>query len=255
MKQFLITPAAGKRLIAKALVTYSPITDALKNGTVVIVAGTTNGYVAEEILTAISQSDDFSRKRFFRGVVLPPSKPRSDSGRLYDDTKFFGDVVIKKGVWQKGLTIYDVVDRLKEGDVILKGANSLDLTRKKAAIYIGHPEAGTIGAALPVVVGRRVRLIIPVGVEKRVSSDLDDIAKKLNIPGLTGPRLLPISGEVFTEFEALNMLCNVKTDLIAGGGVSGAEGSVWLGITGDDNSLEIAERVIKSVSFEEPFNI
>ena len=94
-----------------------------------------------------------------------------------------------------------------------------------------------------------------MGVEKRVSGDLDDIAKKLNVPGLTGPRLLPVSGEVFTEIDALNMLCNVKTDIIAGGGVSGAEGSVWLGITGDDNSLEIAERVIKSVSFEEPFNI
>ncbi len=255
MKQFLITPAAGKRLIGKALATHSSITDALKKGTVVIVAGTTNGYVAEEILTAIGQSKDFSRKRFFRGVVLPPSKPRSDSGRLYDDNNFSGDVVIKKGVWKKGLTIYDVVDQLNEGDVIIKGANSLDLTRKKAAIYIGHPEAGTIGAALPVVVGRRVRLIIPVGLEKRVSCDLEDIAKKLNVPGLIGPRLLPVNGEVFTEIEALDILCNVKTDLIAAGGVSGAEGSVWLGITGDDNSLDIAERVIKSVSFEEPFNI
>ncbi len=44
MKQFLITPAAGKRLIGKALATHSSISDALKNGTVVIVAGTTNGY-------------------------------------------------------------------------------------------------------------------------------------------------------------------------------------------------------------------
>ena len=132
---------------------------------------------------------------------------------------FLAMLVIKKGVWQKELTIYDVVDELDEGDVILKGANSLDLTHKKAAIYIGHPQAGTIGAALPVVVGRRVRLIIPVGLEKRVSCDLDDIAKKLNVPGLTGPRLLPVCGEVFTELEALDILCKVKTDLIAGGGV------------------------------------
>ncbi len=49
MKQFLITPSAGKRLIAKTLAKHPAIVKALKNGTLVIVAGTTNGYVAEEI--------------------------------------------------------------------------------------------------------------------------------------------------------------------------------------------------------------
>ncbi len=36
---------------------------------------------------------------------------------------FPGDVVITDGVWQKGKALADVIDRLKEGDVILKGAN------------------------------------------------------------------------------------------------------------------------------------
>jgi len=47
----------------------------------------------------------------------------------------------------------------------LKGANALDLTRHQAAILIGHPKAGTIGTILPAVVGRRVKLILPVGLE------------------------------------------------------------------------------------------
>ncbi len=38
MKQFLITTASGKRLIAKALATHPTITKALKNGTLVIIA-------------------------------------------------------------------------------------------------------------------------------------------------------------------------------------------------------------------------
>jgi hypothetical protein len=50
LKQFVVTPSAGKRLIAKALASHPAVSDALKNGTVVIVAGTTNGYVAEEVL-------------------------------------------------------------------------------------------------------------------------------------------------------------------------------------------------------------
>ena len=46
MKQFVITPAAGKRLIGKAIARHDAVTKALKKNTVVIVAGTTNGYVA-----------------------------------------------------------------------------------------------------------------------------------------------------------------------------------------------------------------
>jgi hypothetical protein len=253
MKQFLLAPAVGKRLIAKALTKHPAIENALKSGTVVIVAGTTNGYVAEEILKLTGQSKDFSKKRFFRGVVIPPSKSRTASGRLIDESNFPGDVVIERGIWQKGKTVYEVADDLEEGDVILKGANSLDVSRKKAAIYIGHPKAGTIGVALQAVVGRRVNLIIPVGLEKRVPGDLDDLALKLNSPGSDGPRLLPVPGEVFSEIEALKMLCNVDTDLIAGGGVDGAEGSVWLGISGDDLSVKKAEKLLTSISLEKPF--
>lgn len=253
MIQFSITPAAGKRIIAKALTKHPAIDNALKSGTVVIIAGTTNGYVAEEILRLTGQSEDFSKQRFFRGVVIPPAIPRSISGRLVDDSEFPGDVVIERGVWRKGKTIFDVVDDLKEGDVILKGANSLDLMNRKAAIYIGHPKAGTIGTAIQAVVGRRVRLILPVGLEKRVPGDLDKLALKLNSQGLTGPRLLPVTGEVFTEIEALKMLCGVEADIIAGGGVAGAEGSVWLGITGNDESVKTSESLIKSVSFEKLF--
>ena len=56
MNQFVITPAAGKRLIARATATHPAVQTALKSGTVVIVAGTTNGYVAEEILKHLGQS-------------------------------------------------------------------------------------------------------------------------------------------------------------------------------------------------------
>ncbi len=59
-----------------------------------------------------------------------------------------------------------MVDDLKEGDIIFKGANALDVDKKKAAIYIGHPQGGTILASLEAVVGRRARLILPVGWKK-----------------------------------------------------------------------------------------
>ncbi len=255
MEQFLITPAAGKRLIAMALKEHHAIKRALKDGTVVIIAGTTNGYVAEEILSSLGQVEEFSRKRFFRGIVLPPLGLTDKTGRLKAEAKFPGDVVIVNGTWKKGLTIFDVVDDLKEGDVILKGANALNYLNKKAAIYIGHPHGGTIGAALQAVIGRRVCLILPAGLEKRVHTDLDDIALKINAPGSHGPRLLPVAGEVFTEIEAISSLTGATAELVAAGGVAGAEGSIWIAISGNSSEVEAAQKLIKSISHEPLFSL
>jgi len=253
LKQFVITPAAGKRLVAKTLANHPAVRKALKNGTLVIVAGTTNGYVAEEILKTHQIASDFSRKHFFRGITLPSKRSVTGTGRLPDVSVFPGDVVIVKGVWQRGKSIEDVVDSLKEGDVILKGANALDLTRKQAAILIGHPKAGTIGLALPAVVGRRVKLIIPVGLEKRVNGDLFVLAEKLNAPGACGSRLLPVPGEVFTELDALAVLTGACVELIASGGVCGAEGACWLAVSGNKEQEEYAEQIVASVADEPAF--
>jgi hypothetical protein len=255
VKQFVVTPSAGKRLIAKALASNAAVFNALKNGTVVIVAGTTNGYVAEEIFKTLGNSADFSRKRFFRGITLPPGLDVTSEGRLTDESKLPGDVVITKGEWRKGKTIFDVIDALKEGDVILKGANAVNLHRKQAAILIGHPKAGTIAVALQAVLGRRVRLIIPVGLEKRVNSDLFGIAEKVNAPGAEGIRLFPTPGQVFTEIEAVQLLTGATAELIAGGGVCGAEGSCWLAISGTKEQEEAAEKLLASVLSEPAFSL
>ena len=71
MKQYVLTTGAGKRLIGKALVSHPKILTVLKNGTLVIIAGTTNGYAAEEILASIDQAKDFDSRRFFRGITIP----------------------------------------------------------------------------------------------------------------------------------------------------------------------------------------
>jgi hypothetical protein len=254
MKQFVITPAAGKRLIGKAIAKHTAVAAAIKKGTVVIVAGTTNGFVAEEILSALNQAKEFKRDRFYRGIILPPARPTTPTGRLPDEGKFPGDVIIRNGVFQRGKTIFDVIDDLREGDVILKGANAVDLIQRRAAILIGDPKAGTIGVALQAMVGRRVRLILPVGLEKRVYGNLDDLAAKMNEPGTHGPRLLPVPGEIFTELDAISLLTGASAQLVAAGGVCGAEGSVWLNVSGKPAQEKAAEVLIKSVVNEPAFN-
>ena len=164
-------------------------------------------------------------------------------------------MVIVKGVWQKGKTIFDVADGLKEGDVILKGANALEPVRHQAAVLIGHPSGGTVGVALQAAVGRRVRLILPVGLEKRIPGDLMELAVRLNAPGRSGPRLLPVPGEVFTEIEAIRLLCGAESEMVAAGGVGGAEGSVWLALHGSEEQMEKAEELMKEVAGERGFEV
>ncbi|MHC4716590.1 MAG: hypothetical protein ACYS5V_06450 [Planctomycetota bacterium] len=97
MKQFVITPAMGKRLIGKGLARHPHIVDVLANGTLVIIAGSTNGYVAEEILAAAGQAEGFTRVGFRRGEVFPPD---FDSATA-EQGKLAGDVVLVKGVRQE----------------------------------------------------------------------------------------------------------------------------------------------------------
>jgi hypothetical protein len=255
MFQINLTPAAGKRLIAKAMVKHTAVEKALHSGTIVIVAGTTNGYIAEEILKLLGQEKGFSRNRFFRGITLPPAIKTDDTGRLAGEPEFPGDVVITNGVWQKGKMIFDVIDDLKQGDVILKGANCVNLAQKQAGILIGHPKGGTIVAALQAVAGRRARLLLPIGLEKRVSEDINVIAALLNDPKSTGPRLLPVPGEIITELDAIALLSGAQAKLAAGGGVCGAEGSVWIAISGKPDQEAQAKTVLDTVVDEPGFSM
>jgi hypothetical protein len=253
MKQFIVTTHTGKRLIGKALAVNPTVINAAKNNTLVIIAGTTNGYIAEELLKNLN-INGFSKKHFFRGLTLPPAIQLSTEGRLFDENKFPGDVIIIKGEWQKGKTINDIADNLKEGDVIIKGANALNLEQKQAAVLIGHPKAGTIGITIPAVIGRRVKLFVAVGLEKRVDGNLHAIAEKINTSGNTGYRLLPIPGQVFTELDAITQLTGTTAELIASGGTCGAEGAVSLAVYGTKEQEEATEKLFNQISAEPPFD-
>jgi hypothetical protein len=254
MFQKNLTVASGKMLIAKSIAVHPSIKERLKSGTVVIIAGTTNGYVAQEILKSINQEKEFSMKKFFRGITLPPYMPTNEFGRLHDDTEFFGDVVIKDGIWQKGKTILDVADSLIQGDIIIKGANAVDIINKRAAILIGHPKGGTIIPSISASVGKRIKLIFPVGLEKRVSNNIDEITELLNDTSSTGCRLLPVSGEIITELEAISILTGATAKLVSAGGVCGAEGSVWLAIYGTRNQETNAKKILLDIINEPPFS-
>jgi hypothetical protein len=253
MTQFLLTVAAGKRLIAKGVAARDDVKTAMAKGSLVIVAGTTNGYVAEEILSGLGQTEGFDKARFFRGVNFPPAEARTESGRLPDESGFLGDVVIVKGKWERGKTIFDVAEFLREGDMVLKGGNALDPVTRRAGVLIGHPQGGTALPAIQACVGRRVRLLVPIGLEKRVFRSLDEIAAELNAAEGKGLRFLPLPGETFTELQAIEALTGARAFLAASGGVRGAEGGLWICASGSLESETAAANLAASLGAERPF--
>ena len=237
IKQFNLTPSCSKRIIGKALATHPDIKKVLEKGTIVIIAGSTNGYVAEELLQSLGQGKEFKRNGFRRGITTAP-------GATIETTPTTGDVVIVDGEWQAGKTVFDVADELKTGDLVLKGANAFDRCGK-AAVQIGHPKAGTIGSVLPAIFGRRVKLLVPIGLEKRVLGDIDDLVLLCNDLETAGPRLLPLPGKIFTELDAIRQLTGAEAFMLAAGGIYGAEGSVWIGVKGESEQVKVAENLIK----------
>jgi len=253
MKQFFLTSSAGKCLIGKALSQHPEIRKKLDKGIVVIIAGTTNSYAAQEILSELGENSGFNRSRFFRGINLPPYYKMNNSGRLADESGFHGDVIIQNGKWLKGQTVYDIIDKMEAGDIIMKGANALDMEHRRAAVLIGNNNGGTIIPIIQSMLGRRTRIIIPVGLEKRVYGDMDKLTAEINRPGSDGFRLMPLPGEVFTEIEALYMLTGIKAVLFAAGGVSGAEGGIYLYANGTPEQEASADSLVRTLAAEPPF--
>jgi hypothetical protein len=254
-RQYPLTVAAGKRLIAKALTTHPWVTAALRGGRLVIVAGSTNGYVAEEILGQLGQAVGFSRQHFFRGITLPPALIAAMGGQPPDQGRFPGDVVIERGVWLRTTTIFDVAEKLGPGDLILKGANALDASTGHAASFVDVRDGGPTTAVLAAVLGRHARLLVPVGLEKRVSGNVLALDERLAVGEGKGLRLCALPGPAFTETDAIALATGARATLVGAGGVGGAEGAIWLAVEGSDEDIARVDTLMRQVLGEPGFGV
>jgi len=100
-----------------------------------------------------------------------------------------------------------------------------------------------------------VKLIVPVGLEKRVDGDLHELAALVNDHACRGPRLLVLPGEVFTELEAMEQLSGCRCRLVAGGGVHGAEGCVFILAQGTQQQLLAAKALVDSLGPQPPCQV
>ncbi len=237
-----LTVAAGKRLIARGLLAHPHLRRARKHGTICILPGSTNAYVAEELIGAA-----FPKRAFVTGRTVPPGNADCQLGGRSNP------LVVRDGEPEE-LALEKVLPALRAGDVLLKGANLINHAAGQSGVLIGHPTGGNLGAAFGTAVARRVRLIVPAGLEKDCSVDLHEAARGLqaDLPG-TGPALWVLGEPPFTELEALSVLCGVRATVVGAGGLGGAEGGTWLAVHGDNEQVGAAEHLINEVAAESPF--
>lgn len=240
----VLTVAQSKRLVARGVAQYEPVQQALAEGTVAVAKGGTNAYVVEELL-----GEPIDKRHYVAGQVLPRGVSRSD----VDFTSDLPDLVLVHGGRREGASATDAVAEMKAGDVFIKGANALNYEASVAGLLIGHPTGGTIAAALGTLIARKIRLLVPVGLEKEVPFDIVGVADMLGEEGGPGPSLWPIHGDLFTEVEALDVLCGVMAVPIAAGGVAGAEGAVWLACFGTEEQIDRVKALGDELADEPPF--
>jgi len=242
----VLTPSESKRLIAKGLVAMQEVQDALQSGRIVVCTGSTNAYVAEELLGEPFQREEFITGRIVDGKFGASGGPNRLSTFVVDKGK-------KSAIpWQ------DALKELKAGDVVLKGANAVDADGN-AGILLGNPVAGTIGAVLGPVVALGAELIVPVGLEKLVPSVLDAAIAysgvrriKHTLDGYPVGYMPLVNATVVTEIQALETLFSVEAIHIASGGIDGSEGSVVILVEGLEPDVKECMDFIASIKGEPP---
>jgi len=240
----VLTVAQGKRLIAKAVAMMPEVRQALAQGTIAIGRGTTNAYVAEELL-----GHPIPKGEYVAGRTLPPGV---DGTRLGSGQ--YPDIVLKQGQPTEGISVLKAVEEMGPGDICIKGANALNYAQKVVGVLIGHPQGGTIGGIYGTVVSRKISLIIPIGLEKLVYEDISALSRASRqtdvYPTLSVVSLFPFTGTIVTEIEAFAILCNVNARLLSAGGVAGAEGAIWLLLEGTQQTLDNAIELYQTICTE-----
>ena len=244
MSSFSLTVAESKRLIAKGIAIHPLVKQKLESGMVVITRGTTNTYIAEELVGLNEE-----RGRFVTGNIA--NKPlRVEGSRI-------SDIIIKDGK-QIDIPLTEALDNLEKGDVVFKGGNLLNYEKKQAAVTIGAPDGGgTVGRIQPYTAEGPGHLIVPIGLEKEVYGDLLDYEKvmSMDVERINGvPRIIAHkNAEIFTEIEAIKLFGNVNVLLFASGGISGSEGGKSFAVYGTQAEVDKVMNAISIIQGEPPF--
>lgn len=237
--QVTLTVEEGKEVIALGLLRHPAFLDTKEKGKILFKGGTTVSKVTEKLIDMplrisgrITQRGTVSSKDIIEG-------PHS--------------IMYSKGSWRNADDdIIEIVGKFSRKDLIVCGANAIDY-KGNAAIMAGSPGGGEVGKSLSSWYTEGTKIIIPVGIEKMIPGDLNEIISKT---GRTGKAiswgmsvgLMPIKGEVFTEIDAIKQLGNVDCFAIGAGGLGEAQGSTVIEVSAsEDKEFDKIVNILKDI--------
>ena len=246
---FVLTPAAGKKLIGLAVASLPEVKRAYEKGRLAIANGTTTGYVIEALT-----GKPVRRFEYCVGIIA--------EGQFAENPE--SDHTMK--MWDKGKEIdvpfpefMNEFQKYEKDDVFIKGANAVDPYGFAGGLQT-NPVGGSWAAAFGVITARGLHCIVPVGLEKMIPSVVDASEKmgqlRLNYTMGDPSGLIPLTTfQVVTELEALELLSGVEATAVAGGGIGGCEGSRAFVVEGTEEQVKDAFSYIKKVHDEPPMEI
>jgi hypothetical protein len=232
------TPAVSKRLIAKGFRVLPEVQQALRSGKILVGAGTTTAHIYLELCGR--RPDGALACGMVTGKGMCVGRGMTEFVGTHGHARFW---LFDCGELVPCEELEPALETLGSDDVFVKGANAIDGTGQ-AGVLLGVDSGGTIGKAIGHVMAKGVRFVIPVGLEKAILGSVADVCREVGTRKLTQASgmpvgLLPVSGIVVTEIEALRrLLPDVEVFQVASGGVSGGEGAVTLLIKGEQGEMD-----------------
>lgn len=226
--QVTLTVEEGKEIISMGILKHPLLISAIRNNKILFKGGTTVSKITEKLA----------------GVPLKICGRITKRGTVSSkyNTEGAHSIIYYKGKWKYvDETIVDDVLKFTDNDLIVCGANSFD-NYGNAAIMTGDPGGGLVGRSLSSWYTEGAKVIIPVGIEKMIPGNLNQIISKTGRKGKSlswgmSVGLMPVTGEIFTEIEAIKMLADVDCFPIGAGGLKEAQGSTTLDIIASSNNV------------------
>jgi len=253
--QVVLRPAESKKIISKAVIGMDFVQKALKEGIVVIHPSSTTYFMYEYITGRKPEGIWLVGMLAPRGACVEGLTQRAFEEDKYqeltDPANFPFSWVFRKGKFEKGLKLIDILKEMGEQDVYIKGVNAID-AHGHVGVLLASLAGGTIGKALTFQKERKFKIIFVGGLEKFIPTSIKEVAKETG-RGNTSDALgipcgiLPIKADPITEIQSLKMLTGVEAISISAGGVGGAEGSQMMVLKGEESDVKNAMSLVKGL--------
>jgi len=252
--QVVLTPTEAKRLLSKAVLGMDEVKRALDKSILIVHPSSTTVFMMEELGFKYSPTSEYGV--WICGHISPKGLcgPRVVYKMISETpewkaVKYPYDFIVRKGKpvpFGEESALGPILEEIDSDGVYVKGVNAIDPKGKVGVLLMDRSGGGSIGLIVKKQKQKNFRMIIPVGMEKRITIPLEKAMKA----AMAAKRAqgIPCSiwelhGKIITEVEAFRQLCDVEAIPISAGGVCGAEGCIVWALEGEEKNVDKAYRL------------